>query len=422
MNQPATVAPTTPKTGPTTTIPALWVFLVAGLACFLLALSHLVKEPEMLTGDILFGNSRFLGVLLIPGWLASMVFVCGYALLPMIAVTSLWSRTLVSVHLVLHIIGCYWLATGFARASEADASFGAVLLFAGMLLFVINLVVTSSRLNLWEPAHILFNSSLFWLVITGLGYRMLPEGSSWIPESVESMTQIHLAAPIAVAGFFWMGLLATALKLTPLLLKTLDHAGMRSWIGIALMNIGMLILIPSHLGAYPNATWIGGIPFLAGTALIVLDLLLLSLSARQKPDSGMMVAGLGILFGIGLFVWTLMIPSPELEPGAALPDAESIRMLSILILFGSFAPVLLGIGTRIAPLLTGLPEIGAARFLSSSPRIWVCSLCILAGMLYLIAGTVLNDLPSIQLGAIAFIGAASWFAASCGQIPANRKP
>lgn len=193
-------------------------FAALGMFSFGLTCIALVVRPDALLGDPGRGSVVALTHVATLGWIGSLLFAGSYLFGPVLTGAPLWSARIPAWHLVCHVSGLGMLAGGLLAKNYSVAGFGGVLTVVGLGLLVVNLQMTGNRRSLWNPAHLTFQSALFWLAVTGgvalYVLRSRLTGEAGIPVSI----LIALHAHVALFGFLTQALLGVSLRMVPRLL------------------------------------------------------------------------------------------------------------------------------------------------------------------------------------------------------------
>ncbi len=397
----------------------LWVFLVVGMGCLWLALTQMLREPEVILTGFWSGSGMYVAVLLIPGWLGSIVCLAAYSLFPAVMKSGVFSRGAIVVHLLLHVTGCYWMGTGALRGLPQDVDLGLLLTFAGGALCAGNLLLAACRVNRWDPSDLMLHASLFWLLMAGLCAWMMRSGRLMIPASESGLGLLHLLLPYVVGGFGWMGLLGLSLKLIPWLADTKERPGLRSWFGFVMMNTGLFLLFPAYIGSFEHSHIIAGIPFLIGTVAVVLDLVRMLVASERPLDAGLWAAGIGFAIGSGIVL--IIVTGHRFSGGQwAFPPAEVVRVLTMAAVFGPFTLAILGLGPRIVPLLSDQQDMFWARRLKqvglgTRSISKVVSLLTIVGSANVAAALFMGDPTGVRVAALMMMVALGWYMIGIGR-------
>lgn len=385
-------------------------FLIIGLGALVVLLTMLWLHPTWLAGPTDEVPRTTLWQALVAGVAGPLIFGGAYHLLPVLAGVPLWSARLPWVHLALHLAGLAWVTAGLAGLDGADGPVGGWLVFAGVIVFVVNQQVTATRLSLWEPANIMFSTAQFWLVVSGAlavvpgAARLLPlaGGDAGVLTGVQVIIGIH--------GVALQALLAAALKALPMFLVTRPRLVPLAWAGWFSLNAGLLLLVAdvsSQAGVFGGpAAW-----------LITAGVTASLLAALASGRGGWRHAG----FGLGLSILGLVLILPLLAlalgdlSGAAGADAAAwLREHGLLLLGGPVLFAGLGFASRAVPLLfwqwryagrAGREPVPHVSEMSLPGALPPLALALLLGWGYLAAGMWLGEATGIVLAAACYLSA-----------------
>jgi hypothetical protein len=380
----------------------------------------LMLKPGTLTGDPVQGPLLALTHLTTLGWIGSLLFAAAYLVGPFLAQTPLWSRRLPALHLACHLPGLALLVAGLLRQQYFLAGAGAILISLGIALLILNLVSTASIRNVWDPANLSFQSSLFWLAISGGVGLVMIHGRLNGHGPFDSITLIALHAHLALFGFLTQALLGASLRIVPQLLastQTKNRPERLPWFGWAALNLGLLLLLP--------ATFAGSRPVLMGVASVVtlgilcyvLRILSILLSNRKFVTWGTATYATGLLL-LAVLVFALLWRLPGVISGALPESGQWIRLYISLALAGPFSFAILGTGELMIPRLVwalryqpwkNLGKLPTAESLSRTAAAGPAFFCLLMAWVYLAFGQWTASVSSIQLGAVLMLAGVAWF-------------
>lgn len=400
-----------------TAIPVSICFFALGFLSFWATCATLFRTPEFLLGEPYQPEVLALTHLFVLGWISSLIFGAGYMILPVMASTRLWSLRMAAVHLALHAIGLPWMLAGFLWMDFTEAGHGGSLVFAGIILFVINLLLTASQRNRWNPPQITVVSALFWLTATAfLAILMLV--NKYIPIfKFDAQWLIAMHSHMGLLGFLWLLLLGSTLKLFSMFLISKHSPGFFSWAGCLIFNLGLLMMIPGELYAQGTQRKVMIAALLIGSLCYLVDIARILLGSNRKADWSIWTTVIGLLTGVGVMAW---VAAGAPTPWASEPFAtrDLIRTYFILALFGPFTLAIFGMGTRIIPFLVwqlkyaslaGTPGLPTVQDLRRSYSIWAVGLSFTAGWIFMLLGLLLGDVAALQIGILLMLIGTGWF-------------
>jgi len=399
-----TSAPQPPSTPRSVPAAALLFLTLAGVA-WLAATLGLVRRPDLLLGAPAEPAMLALTHLLVLGFLSSLLFGVGYILGPVMAAAPLWRRGLAWLHLLLHAAGTLWMVLGFLFQDFAEVGYGGMLVFAGLMLFFVNLTATGSRHSRWEADHLAFHGGLFWLLITG-GLALFIAASKFHPLTVQD-PRILLAAHshFGFGGFVLLLLFGLTLRWIRLQSVPSARPGPLSWIGGGAIHLALFLVFPALLPSGFVSLAVPRFLLLFGTLAFLLDALRLLFSARRSLDPSLGVIGLGLLLLVPVISAATVVPPSLLAglPGLTGDPTEWSRLYLLLALFGPATVILTGLASRLTPQLlwqVWRPREGISPTLPPVRGPYVIALSLILAWAYLAAGLALAQPEGIRIAAL----------------------
>lgn len=398
-------------------------FYLLGLACLITLLGIVITIPTVLTGDPYRPEVLALAVLAVSGFIASCLFAVLYSVSSLLSGAPLWSRGLANWHLALHAFGLGLMVAAFAGREFLQQPFtgviaGGACVLLGMLLLALNLIVTASRENRWQPAQLTVLSAIFWLLIAvSMGLAMV--FTDMLPRfGGDPIRILEIQAHVGMAGFFWLGLLGCSLILLSMFVVGDHAAGWASWTGCVLLNLILLVMVPIILASRepPVALLAGAI--LAASCFYLIDIIAILSSGKRGPGSVSLAILASLLSGMVLIGWMSAGMQPA-NPAATelLPLRESARIYFGLAVFGTFVLFVLGSASRLIPFLVwrlrclpwlGTPGLPEPAQLFNRASLFPMLICALAGAGYFAAGQIHNQSAGMQIGALCLLVATGW--------------
>lgn len=412
--------------GQTSAVTALGFLGISG-ACLLTCLGILFGFPEVLAGDPLRTEVLALAALAVPGFVASFVFGTFYAVASLLSGNGLWSRPLALLHLATHALGMGWLVAAyggmpFFERPYLGIAIGGAIILAGVVMLVVNLMLTAARHNRWEPAQLTVVASLFWLLLTGGAAlaRVLEPHLPWLPAQLRAQMEAFIL--LGLAGFLWLGLLGAVLKLVSMFTVGDRAPGALSWTGLLFIHLVLFALVPVITSYFtPPLGFVAAGIFLGSLAYFA-DLARLLATARKRPDAGVMTALAGIAAGMALLLW-IALGQPVFAEAEATNAFAAARLATVWMIFGTVTLVALGLGLRLLPFLVwrircapwvghrGVPS--PAELERPGSRLPV-AVCLLVGAIYILAGQMAGHPAGTQLGVLCLLVGAGWFIHAIG--------
>jgi len=398
-------------------------FFVIGFLCLVASLGILLIHPQITGGDPYRIEALGFGALVSFGFVGSFVFGAAYMISPVMASSSLFSDRLALLHLLLHGLGLGWLVVvfggmNFMHNPQAGMLAGIGLLLVGAGLHILDLLLTASRYNRWEPEQLTLMTALFWLGITsilGMAILLSPLFPLVWHDPID-LLEAH--APLALVGFLWLSLLGFSLKLFNMFLISEKSAGLLSWAGWALVNIALMGFVPILLMAQGRGLTVAMVLLSIGSLCYLADIVRLWSAARRPMDWALTGSFVGLLTGFTLFAWVVAgMPFPALE-GSGFGVRENTRIFFVIGIFGTFTLTMLGLALRLVPFLiwqlrcaplAGKRKVPEPRDLITRGASLAMMICLIAAWGYLAAGQWVQSPIGAQLGAVCLFCGLLWF-------------
>lgn len=407
------------ENGQVSALIALGFYIIAGM-CLLSGWGILMAFPEIISGDPYRLETIALGILTIAGFAASFIFGTYYAVASLLSGSGLWSRPLGLLHLALQTLGIGWLGISFAISAAFQTTglgmvIGGLLLLCGVFCLVFNLSVTASRFNRWEPAQITVMLSLFWLSICAvLGFALVVD-PFYPVTGFDPLRLLESHVVLGLAGFLWLGMIGTSLKLLSMFAISKHQPGAFSWVGCVLCNVVLLAMIPILL-FHPQIpfSYLAAVLFV-GSLFYFIDILRLVISAKQGRDAAITGTTLALLVGMALLAW--MVVGMPILASATEYTREHARVGIAIITLGIMPLMAFSLSMRIIPFLVWrvrcAPYVGKFPVLSatelSDRRAMISAvLCLAVGCTYIIFGQWFSQPAGAQIGSIALLVGAFW--------------
>jgi len=393
-----------PAGSPRSVPAASLLFLTLGGVAWLAATVTLIRWPGLVLGERAAPALLALTHLLVLGFLSSLLFGVAYVVGPIMAAAPLWRRGLAWLHLLLHGAGTLWMVLGFLAQNFAEVGLGGLLVFAGLVLFFVNLTVTSSRFSQWEPDHLALHGGLFWLLVTGGLALFIAANKSSPLTTLDPKVLLTAHAHFGFGGFVLLLLVGLALRWIRLQAVPNGRPGALSWLGAIAVNLGLMLVLPALLPTAIVPVQVPQVLLALGTLAFVLDAARLLWSGRRQLDATVGVLGLGLALLLPVMAAaTLGLPARFAHlPGLAGNPENWTRFYLLLGLFGPATLVLTGLGGRLTPQLlwqVWRPREGLAP-LPAVVGPWVIALSLVLAWIYLGAGLLLAQAEGIRLAAL----------------------
>ena len=288
--------------------------------------------------------------LLVLGWAAMTAMGAVYQLISVVLQSKIYSERLGFIQYAFFLIGLLGLLYGFRGGQVYWIAGFATMAFAGIALFVWNLLCTLLRASQWNPITVGVFCSLVYFTLAGLfGMAM---GLNFAFGGLNSWHERLFAAHIWLGTVGWFGtlIMSFSFKLLPMFYLAhgyptrLQHAVLWLW------NSGAVVETAAYLSGAP-LLW-KGIGFLLVTfAAVLFSAHILQIRKRRHkktPGAGIrwatISAGWLALLGVAVCIACFLFPRTVFQP-------KPVVLLIWGYLWGWVALTILGYLSKIAPFL-----------------------------------------------------------------------
>ncbi|MDX2110424.1 MAG: hypothetical protein SFY80_09315 [Verrucomicrobiota bacterium] len=401
--------------GPVTTpAPQIWIslpFFIFGFTSLGIGLFWLLCNPTMLEGHYYKPELLSWTHLIVLGWLVSMVVGAAYQLVPVITGRLLWSPLLAGLHAAIHIVCLPGMVLSFQTMDFYAISHWGSALFLGLLLFIINILVTAGwRARRSIPAlGLVFAVTWLGIMLTVVLYAL---AAKYLPISKHPpfrLLQLH--AHLGFGGFLLMTLMGAAYRLIPMFTLSPAVHPWRAGISLASFNLALIGLsLTLWFG------WLIALPWIALLAAFSIILFLTEISTlirnrKRRLDWGLrlfLFALYSLVPVMGFVLWQAFVMAGWMTaPAFALPQtyflltALCVLSLTIFGMAGRILPFLIWhwrysvrVGHGPVPLVHELTSPSCQRW---------SALALMPATLLLAAGMVAVSPLLLQLGTGLFL-------------------
>lgn len=344
--------------------------------------------------------------LLILGWATMTAIGAVYQLISVVLQTKIYSERLGFVHYGCFLAGITGLLAGFRDGQVYWIAGFAMIAFAGILLFVWNLLRTLIRASQWNPVTVSVVCSLAYLTLTGaFGMAMgLNIAFGGLNVWHERLFGAHIW--LGTVGWFGLLIIGFSFKLLPMFYLAHGYPIRLQHVVIWLWNAGVIVGATAFLcGA--TVLW-KGLGFLLITlAAMTYNVHILQIRKhrhKKKPGAGIqwatINAGLLALLGIVMCIVFLVFPQYVFQE-------KTIILVGWGYLWGWVALTILGYLSKIAPFLWWThkygPQVGKKRVPSMADLMnerWASMglALITVSLLTLMTGIGFDQMLAIRIG------------------------
>jgi hypothetical protein len=205
------------------------------------------------------------------GWASMIIFGALYQFLPVILVTDLFSVGLGKATFVLFITGISFLAYSFWSFNTGMLiQTGAVLLFIGTTLFVINIIATTLKAKEENIETDFIVSSVVWFWLTVLIGSLLAFNFQYAFLEKEHLEYLKIHAHIGITGWFLLLIIGVSARLIPMFLLSSSVSNKRLKYSLYIINATLIIfLIDSFIFNGINRSLIYFIMIISGIIIYI---------------------------------------------------------------------------------------------------------------------------------------------------------
>lgn len=327
------------------------------------------------------------------GWITMIIFGALFQLIPVILQVRLFSEFLAKLQFWVYTFGVFTLVYSFwFFLIDAPLTIGASLINLAVLIFLVNVIVSLTRVKEWNITATYVSAALFYLLITAIVGLMMAM-NLWHPYFSKShLIYLGYHVNIAVIGWVSMVIMGVTFKLVPMFTLSHNFSNLSGKWAFGFINAGLLgLVVLLHL---PDSQEL----IIAFSMLIVIGILfflyqvyiIFKQRIRRKLDfplrftaAAYIFLGVCTLFGFSFF----FINYSQLM---------SITLVyGFLIFFGFISMLIIGQMYKILPFLTWYHKYSSKAGLEKVPLLREMYSDKLAGVQYYImisaiAGTVIS--------------------------------
>lgn len=352
------------------------------------------------------------------GWGSMVIFGAAHQLVPVLTERPLFSHLLAQLSFYTMAIGIPFLCYGFLKFQLGVVSiFGASLVLAGVLFFVINMSLSISKAKN-ENVHTAFVlTAAAWLFITVLwGFLLLLNFTSNVFEK-NSLFYLSAHAHSGIVGWFLLLVMGVGSRLLPMFLLSKYENKPLLWTVLLFINIGLLTLILNELNP---GLGILKIVALAGIALGLglfgyFCLRAFQKRIKKKPDAQLKLS----IAAIGMIMLPLVIILILLF--GRVPNEQYVLLYGFSIFFGWITAIIFGMTFKTLPFIIWNKVYHIERKVGAkgkSPALQslfhqfyfsAMQICYVGGVLLFVAAMLLQYALLIKLAALLLVIAAVFY-------------
>jgi hypothetical protein len=400
---------------PATTHKVVLPFYVYAALSFLAAAALLFTSSGTFSGHYFQPQVLAITHTMALGWGTMIILGASHQLLPVLIERKLYSTVLAHLSFAFAAVGIPLLIRAFYTFNmHRPAQYGALLINAGMLLFLVN-VFASMLKSKSENIHAIFMlTAALWLALTTLTGGLLVFNFTSHLLSKDSLHYLSLHAHIGIVGWFLLLVIGVGSRLMPMfLISKYDNTKLLWWI-YGLINSGLITFVLIFLYAIRKEL------FFIPVALIAIAILLFIIYCRQayrqrvrrEVDEPMKISLLSVL----MMLLPLLFLVPVIVMLLFLSDnTHLVLVYGFTIFFGWLTAIILGMTFKTLPFIVwnkiyhmkaGLGKTPNPKDLFSSKVFNWMALSFLAGFLGFATGIVTSNGIILKGGALLILGCA----------------
>jgi len=327
-------------------------YFLAAIASFVLLSGLLVFNASELQGHYFQPKLLALTHIATLGWITMVMFGAMYQLIPVVLEVKLFSAKLGELQFWVYLLGILGLVYGFWNfqvGSHFTAS--AALVMLAILLFVVNVFFTMTKVTNWNLTGFYLLTSLVYLAATAIAGFLLSINLGFPFISRIHLDYLKIHAHLGFIGWVVMVIMGVSLKLIPMFGLSHGFSAMPAKIAYVLVNIGLLGTTVEWLLVGPE--WLLRVYIILLVAGIFCFLLQLALIARQRIKKSL---DLGMRFSAVAFgYFFLSTMAGVLLVFGDIGDVKTKEALVLAygstVLFGFFSSLIVGQMYKIVPFL-----------------------------------------------------------------------
>lgn len=275
------------------------------------------------------------------GFVMMVIFGAMYQLIPVLLEVPLFSKDFAYVQFYMYAIGICLFCFGLAYEFQI-VPYGALLIYASMLVFIVNLFLSYLNLKDWNFVAItLLVANLFLFLGASLGFVISLDLIYGFWGDILLSVRLHVSATIG--GFVLLVIMGVGKVLIPMFALSHDVNDKAIKAGVGFLGLGLLAYMMS-----PWLTWIGkivpfGLMFLGVLAALWQMLLYFRKRVRKQNDfwaKNMIASFISALFSMIVLVFALVNGSDKM-----------VILFGFIFLFGFLIYFIVGHIYKILPFL-----------------------------------------------------------------------
>lgn len=284
------------------------------------------------------------------GWITMTIFGALFQLIPVVLQVKLFSETLAEIQFWIFLLGVFTLAYSFWFFTiDLPLTLGASLINLAVIIFLINIIVTLTRVKEWNITAAFLSAGMFYLLVTAAAGLLLAINLGYPYIEGNHLSYLNYHVYVAVVGWVAMIIMGVTFKLVSMF--TLSHHFSKTsgkW-SFALINAGLIgLLFEMHYTGKNFLFLISSLLILMGIFFFLYQVYIIFKGRiRKKLDAALKyTASAFIFFGVSaLFSIVFFLIDYTTVPNLTLA-------YGYLIFFGFISMLIIGQMYKILPFLT----------------------------------------------------------------------
>lgn len=300
------------------------------------------------------------------GWITMTIFGALYQLIPVVLQVKIFSRTLAEIQFWLFTLGVFTLVYSFWFFLVGQPLLiGAVLINAAVIIFLINIIVTLTKVKEWNITAVYLAAALFYLLVTAAAGLLLAINLGYPYINGNHLEYISYHLVVAVVGWVSMVIMGVTFKLVSMFTLTHNFSTLTGKAAFALINSGLFCMMYELHVRNDSLFFISALLITAGIFSFIIQVYIIFKNrVRRKLDAPLKFTRTSFIFfllsalaGISFMLFDLSgVPNITLAFG-------------YFLFFGFISMLIIGQMYKIIPFLTWYHKYSSKAGISKVPTL-----------------------------------------------------
>lgn len=178
------------------------------------------------------------------GWITMIIFGALFQLIPVILQVKLFSEKLAEIQFWIFSLGVFMLVYSFWFFLLGDPmTIAASLINLAVIIFIVNVIVTFTKVKEWNITATYLAAALFYLLVTAIFGLLLAINLGHPFFKVNHLTYLGYHANIAIVGWVAMVIMGVTFKLIPMFTLSHDFSTASGKWAFTFVNLGLIGLL-----------------------------------------------------------------------------------------------------------------------------------------------------------------------------------